>query len=418
MLQPTAVLCLPNAVLQPSQFSDGYSHLGEIIADEVARQHASEWIIPTFEPIIRTEYIGGPSRYSTEFLARLNIRNTFLDCKHGLPCDQCATCRDLADFRPWSERTPQEIERLARRDKYLDPFSRYGGYLQGQEPPTRAEEQYIKDQQRFSRCKFCKTEFTNSEGRPTVSAFEFCGESPLTIGECKRKWREAVGDLLAPCCNSRFNQVTQEDVDWALRQTPLKRSWTMPRLRRNFCPVCSLVFQEYVPLLHDGPDGVECVLYCEQRSFEEQSLRAQREVELTNYCAEQQALRNTKREQHLASIKEEMKALWGNQLQTSLDDDGNLTLLEGCGLDVIYSESRSPHHVFTSGCSGTERDGEAVDRCSNDYRGKLIFNAKWKRVGVEIGRTCLCCGGPLVKRKGTKYCSDNCRKRDHEERAC
>jgi hypothetical protein len=45
---------------------------------------------------------------------------------------------------------------------------------------------------KFTRCLFCDEEFTDASGRPTLTMFAFCGESPLATGECKRAWLAAL----------------------------------------------------------------------------------------------------------------------------------------------------------------------------------------------------------------------------------
>ena len=86
----------------------------------------------------------------------------------------------------------------------------------------------------------------------------------------------------------------------------------------------------------------------------------------------------------------------------------------------LFSEAHLPaeSHDYNITVSLTGDGDVPLDKRSYHNRhATQMFEAaqSWKQVGVVVGPTCLRCGASLAKRKGTKYCSDNCRKRHHEE---
>lgn len=71
----------------------------------------------------------------------------------------------------------------------------------------------------YSRCAECLTPYTKTvkdEERPSVSDDEFCDN------ECKERWL-SKHDLTPPKPEVRFNQVTSEDHDWAVRHSAFPR---------------------------------------------------------------------------------------------------------------------------------------------------------------------------------------------------
>lgn len=90
---------------------------------------------------------------------------------------------------------------------------------------------------KYSRCTFCGEEFVDGKGRPTPSGFEFCGESLLTTGECKRSWLASrVAPTVAPV---QFNVVTPEDEEKArTKRIHAPKVLKMPRTYAHFCATC------------------------------------------------------------------------------------------------------------------------------------------------------------------------------------
>ena len=82
----------------------------------------------------------------------------------------------------------------------------------------------VVGKQKFSRCLRCGTDFIDDKGRPTPASFAFCGERPEVAGQCKRAWLAEHPNGMKPAV-TKFNTVTQEDVDWAHRQKRLHRRY-------------------------------------------------------------------------------------------------------------------------------------------------------------------------------------------------
>lgn len=95
---------------------------------------------------------------------------------------------------------------------------------------------YVKDNtNKFSRCKQCGTEFLDGLGRPTPSPFEFCGESLLKTGDCKKLWLEARPQVVAK--PAKFTVVTPEDTK-PHKRVGVSKVIKMPRLLHNYCATC------------------------------------------------------------------------------------------------------------------------------------------------------------------------------------
>jgi hypothetical protein len=175
----------------------------------------------------------------------------------------------------------------------------------------------------------------------------------------------------------RFNQVTPEDVGWGLKSA-FKHSRNMPPLLTNFCPNCSesvvaankLVRSTrgmYLPIKHECPA---------QRVYNGVPERDERSVVVRA---------------HEFPSEEAAQSHFENTLVVFVGDGGSLEAIEG------FNHSPRANHS----------DQEEKD---------LLRWVQRTRVGVVVGPTCLRCGAPITKRKGTKYCSDDCRKRHNEER--
>lgn len=328
MSNPTTLLSTPNstpialtaALLR--EFSGSDSNLGKILYAEALRQWlaASTWSSPTLEAAPT------PS----------------VKCKHGLREAWCAICKapnDCVDSR-------------------------------GTAPVYKDKAQVIcktKNQQ-FARCLECGEQFVDAEDKPTLSQFEFCGETPLTNGPCKKVW---LGKHQPACLirSVRFHTVTPEDVAWAkreplaggVRRLPGLRDGSLLRLRKK-CEAC----QRHVAAQHN-------------------SVRCAAKLLATQQSA---AMKREAQRQHLQ----------GDLAQSRFEEKNIVFVGGGVSLEAIegFNNSPRPNH--------------------SDQREKDLM--RWaqqrSRIGVAVGATCLRCTTPITKRNGTKYCSDNCRKRHHE----
>jgi hypothetical protein len=87
--------------------------------------------------------------------------------------------------------------RILNLDRAFSPYGKHDPFT---ELPSLKPPQKQKDiDRRFSRCLECATEFVDEQGRPTPSAFEFCGESERVTGPCKKEWLKKH----PPACESR-----------------------------------------------------------------------------------------------------------------------------------------------------------------------------------------------------------------------
>jgi hypothetical protein len=89
--------------------------------------------------------------------------------------------------------------------------------------------------QKYSRCKHCLKPFVDGQGREVLSQFEFCGESLLVTGECKKAWLAALP--VAKASQPQSTIATPEDHDWDERQGSRKKP--MGESKTNWCPECS-----------------------------------------------------------------------------------------------------------------------------------------------------------------------------------
>src|SRR5216683_8438368 len=77
----------------PDRPASNGSVLGKIVAASV--EHADFFEVDGFDALPVHQHFTEP-RYSAELLSRLNFRNNFQDCRHGLVLEQCATCAKLS----------------------------------------------------------------------------------------------------------------------------------------------------------------------------------------------------------------------------------------------------------------------------------------------------------------------------------
>lgn len=314
-----------------------------------------------------------------------------VNCKHGLREDWCAICLKKESPRqnaallsehvwrplPYANHNPIALTPLCKNAKRVSD---------ARGTKERSISRPLK--QRISRCLDCGNPFVDGNGKPTLSRFEFCGETILTTGPCKLAWlarHPSVCEI--PKSESRLQQVTPEDVDWAKRQTAVPHSETMPRKAANFCAELGMYVQENWKPRDGSTSSIYAKLVADyvEKSVREWAMDIEfQRTHPKNYC----------RTQDKASI-------WLVKLGTISDK----------------SPDNGGKRVSTNGCSGTENDGVAIDRCSKDRRDNKHFNAQqpWKYLSATIGR-CLRCGVKFAARKGTKFClGGNCRKRHHEE---
>lgn len=174
----------------------------------------------------------------------------------------------------------------------------------------------------------------------------------------------------------RFDQVTPEDVASGSKSA-FRHSRNMPLLLTNFCPNCTerIVVNDEVVRTTRGlylPKEHECSV--------ERVCNAVPEREKQGVVVRESATRSEEAEQrHFEST-----------LVTFVGDGGSLEAIEGF--------SHTPRAKY------------------NDQRAEDLFEAgqSWKQVGIAVGPACIRCAAPITKRKGTKYCSDDCRKRDFQ----
>jgi hypothetical protein len=177
----------------------------------------------------------------------------------------------------------------------------------------------------------------------------------------------------------RFGQVTPEDVVWASRQSAFPHSQPMPRCFKNFCPHCAEVVTNsdsvlretkglYLPIEHECPkvhvvEGVPTIAH--------KSVVVVRPTKFRSAEAAQ------------------------NHFETKL-----VTFVgDGAELEVIDSFKYNPR----------------VNHSDQREKDLMGWAQRRSHVGVVVGPTCLRCTTPITKRKGSKYCSENCKKRQWEE---
>lgn len=119
-------------------------------------------------------------------------------------------------------------------------------------------------QQVFSRCLECGTAYVDAEGKRTLSQFEFCGETPLTMGDCKKAWlkkhphRGPVQPKFADALSL---------ADYAARHRD-DEAVTLPHLTRR-CDVCRMA----VTALHNSEKCAAKMLTDQQAVAELQTAR-------------------------------------------------------------------------------------------------------------------------------------------------
>jgi hypothetical protein len=199
---------------------------------------------------------------------------------------------------------------------------------------------------------------------------EIKGRLLVEVNEWKQT-SEAAGAALK-------KQTLKEYAAQVSSRPGFPHSHDMPRLRKNFCPHCAEVVVNgnsvlretkgaYLPIEHECPkvdvvDGIP-------------NIACKSVVVRPREFPSDEAAQN-----HFES-----------KLVTFVGD--------GAELEVIDSFKYNPRANHS------------------DQREKDLMKWAQRRscAGVVVGPTCLRCKAPITKRKGTKYCSDDCRKRQWEK---
>lgn len=214
----------------------------------------------------------------------------------------------------------------------------------------------------------------------------------------RKRFKKDIGYRVCPAIylperEVGFNVVTPEDVDWAQKQKAFPHSYNMPPVRKNLCTQCAeVVIDEngnvlrktlgvYLPVEHECPKVIV------------------HDAVPVPAAQKQNARHLARRQREPVSATEVIAGLYE--------------------VPSIWAGFANDE-VFVGTCQGLENfDNHLHDPRRNNSveRANELFEAKqqWKQAGVEAGRQCLRCGGPVLKRKGTLHCSDNCRKRHHEQ---
>ena len=175
----------------------------------------------------------------------------------------------------------------------------------------------------------------------------------------------------------RFNQITPEDVAWAERQPAFPHSRNMPLLLTNYCTICTeqvvvvnnvvrITRGIYLPIEHNCP-----------------------KVLVINGVPDGDERRAVVRPYEFPS-EEAAQKHFEEKCLTFVGDGGALEVIEG------FRHSPRANH-------SDQRETELLRQAQ-----------RHTRAGVLVGPTCFRCTAPIGKRKGTKFCSDRCRKRHHE----
>lgn len=176
----------------------------------------------------------------------------------------------------------------------------------------------------------------------------------------------------------RFHQVTAEDVAWAERQAAFPHSQSMPRLLTHFCGTCSeeVVVNDVVRRTTRGlylPKDHEC------------SPTPRRVEGVPVVTPKIVGVRSSK-----FHSEEAAQEHFEKKMVSFVGDGVDLEVIEG------FNHNPRPNH--------------------SDQREKDLMGwAQRSQVGAVVGPTCIRCASPITKRKGTKYCSENCKKRQWEQ---
>lgn len=153
--------------------------------------------------------------------------------------DKCRKYRQQYRLRELHHEAYVELTWSRRRAKSLTLFR-----VRSNGPQThdhyQDKERYVKDTiNKYSRCTQCGVIFVDGQGRETPSGFEFCGESLLLTGECKKMWlaaREAARPQTTHV-PGKFKHVTPEDTK-PTKRVRAPKTVDMPRNLMNFCCNC------------------------------------------------------------------------------------------------------------------------------------------------------------------------------------
>jgi len=174
----------------------------------------------------------------------------------------------------------------------------------------------------------------------------------------------ALGRVLAGC-------ITPADIAWANKQAAFPHSHSMPRKAINWCPELGMYVQEnWKP--RTGSSSSNC----------------------QNLVAAYQAESLRELEEALAFQRKNPKRYDLNRHETSFIKRGR---------------------VYISSLQGLETAGGTTNpnRAANE---RFRAEQAWKRI-PPTKANCLACVQVFQARKGTRFCSGNCRKRHHEHRS-
>jgi hypothetical protein len=250
---------------------------------------------------------------------------------------------------------------------------------------------------RFSHCVQCGEEFMDTEGKPTPSRFEFCGETELSSGACKRAWNEAHPPALPP--HQASSKFMDYDPAWdKLRAKALEQRFTG---FKNFCPNC-------IEVMVHGPD--ERILGWMKGVYRAKDHECG-VIRVEMIPAMKAVRKNARKITHESCNDRRQGDIQCNHHRRYSDVTPGKQMVGGVELPVSFEK-----HVFSIGLSPEIAKLETAllkADCSKraDSRAYELWETdQSERQIPKTALSCQHCGTSVARRKGSKFCSDNCRK--------
>jgi hypothetical protein len=250
---------------------------------------------------------------------------------------------------------------------------------------------------RFSHCAQCGEKLVDATGKPTISRFEFCGDTAISSGPCHQAWNETH----RAACEIRVEpKSTPYDPAWdKLRAKALEQKFTG---FKNFCPNC------YEAVVYGPNDTVVRLMKGVYRPQNHRCGITRVEMIPAIKTARKNA-RKTTREGCNDRRQGDIQCIHHRRyddVKPGKEMEGGVELPE-------YFEK----HVSTIGgfnaivkletallkvnCKG-RADSRAYELWATDQSERQI---------PKTNISCQHCGTSTPRRKGSKFCSDNCRKK-------
>jgi len=201
--------------------------------------------------------------------------------------------------------------------------------------------------------------------------------SQARLEELSRSFAAEVRDWQAVSTSLKKQTLKEYAVQVSSRPA-FPHSHNMPRIRKNFCPHCAEVVTEGNSVLRETKG-----LY----------------LAIEHECPKVHVVEAVPTFAHKSVVVRPYEFPSEEAAQNHFESKLVTFVGDGAELEVIDSFKYNPRANHS-------------DQREKDLMG---WAQRKSPAGVVVGSACLRCNAPFTKRKGTKYCSENCKKRQWEE---